>query len=201
MIRPSRPSRPPGGLHCASSRKSAFLAFFLILVALVCSGPPAWAQGRSDVLNEQEADLVRLAQEIDERTALFLKIAERRLVTLEGGEPPAPAPAKAAKGEDARAGDKFGPPPGGPRDALLRNYVAVIEEMQDKIDDAYERNANNPKIKKSLENVRKTLEGYLPRLKALSEKVAAPAEGRALEAAALATEKTLADAKAFLNEK
>jgi hypothetical protein len=173
-------------------------------MALICTGPPAAAQGRSDVLNEQEADLVRLAQEIDERTALFLKIAERRLVALEGGEPPAPAPAKVQKGEkgeDARAGDKFGPPPGGPRDALLRNYVAVIEEMQDKIDDAYERNANNPKIKKSLENVRKTLESYLPRLKGLSDKVAAPAEGRALEAAALATEKTLADAKAFLNEK
>jgi hypothetical protein len=173
----------------------------LTLVVLVCAGAPAPAQGRSDVLNEQEADLVRLAQEIDERTALFLKIAERRLVALEGGEPPAPAPAKAKKGEDAPAGEKFGPPPGGPRDALLRNYVAVIEEMQDKIDDAYERNVNNPKIKKSLENVRKTLEGYLPRLKRLSDKVAAPAESRALEAAALVTEKTLADAKAFLNEK
>ncbi len=142
----------------------------LLAVWLPCSTP---SQKHRDHLNLQEADLVREAQEIDRRTEVFLKIADRRLKALEvladpsKAEAPLPTdPKKAKKEQEKRAeeAEKWGPPPTGTRTELLANYQHVIEELEDKLDDAFDRDPKNALLNKAVGLLKNGLEAQMNRL-------------------------------------
>ncbi|MBX7219658.1 MAG: hypothetical protein K1Y36_06915 [Blastocatellia bacterium] len=146
----------------------------LLLVGWLGTGTAAGQ--RQDALNEQEVERVREAQEIDLRTQVFLKIADRRLTAIEQvGQPqtePTTPPVSAKEAEKERKKkskeeEQWGPPPTGTRLQLLIQYVRVLDELEDKLDDVFERNPAEPRLLKACENLKTGTEANLTRLKKL----------------------------------
>ncbi len=149
------------------------LLLFAVALSLAFAPANGFGQGRGDALTEQEGNRVREAQDIDWRVEVFLKIADRRLDAAAGQ-----VPKLSAKDEE-----KWGPSPSGTPEEMLRAYIRVIDELESKIDDAYERNPGNPKMKKAMEKLRKGAEDNLARLKQLGLTLSARGEQAALESA------------------
>jgi hypothetical protein len=147
-----------------------FLTALLLLLVFPASGT---GQGRGDVLNAQEGERVREAQEIDWRVEVFLKIADRRLDAVAGLTP------KLSKKEE----ENWGSTPTGTPEQLLRAYIKIIDELESKVDDAYERDPNSPKMKKAMEKLLKGAEANLVRLQQLGQTVSGRDAQAALEAA------------------
>ena len=142
--------------------------------------PPGRAQSFRDHLTEQETEAVRLNQDLDKRTAVFVKAADRRLLVLSD---PAGAAAKIPKKEL----ELYGPLPTGTRAQLLNDLAGILDEASDKIDDVAERDEANPLLMKSLKKLNEAAVRYLPQLKAIAETAKAndekSAAGRAAESA------------------
>jgi hypothetical protein len=117
----------------------------------------AKAQER-DHLTENEADLVRLAQEIDQRTEVFLKAADRRILVLTN-----PNATQKKKEEEL-----WGPLPKGTRLELLVDYKKIMSELMEKLDSAHERAASDPLIPKALDKLKKGVARQIGELKALA---------------------------------
>ncbi len=149
----------------------------LLLLVLLCA-LPVYAQ--KDHLNEQEADRVREAQEIDKRTEVFLRIANRRLDALLGVETER-LPRKAKKSEDDPSQD-YGPEPTGSRQELLVDYIKILEELMDKIDDAFERR-KRPELDKAIQILAEGCRKQKARLELLSHRLEGELEQRLLEKA------------------
>ena len=161
----------------------------LIAFLLICF--LSYSSFAKDYLNEQEVDRVREAQEIDKRTMVFLKIATRRLDTILGVktvEVPQPAKKKDKKEkkkekEEEELSQDYGPDPVGSTSQLLAGYTNAIVEMMDKIDDAYEKRKDDPKLSKALEKVREGGKEQLGRLEQVRAKLKSDEEQRLLEKA------------------
>lgn len=147
-----------------------FLTALSLLLFFPLSGT---GQSRGDVLNAQEGDRIREAQEIDWRVEVFLKIADRRLDALAGLTP------KLSKKDE----ENWGPAPTGTTEQLLRAYVKIIDELENKIDDAYERSPKSPRMKKAMEKLLKGAEANLARLQQLGQTVSGRDAQSALESA------------------
>lgn len=175
------------------------LLFFLI----AC---PALVQGR-DFLNEQEADRVREAQEIDKRASVFLRIAERRLNALLGAAatsaPPSAQKEKKKKDKDKEKEDEgdYGPEPTGTVEELLENYAGVMSELLDKLDDAFERKKGDPNLPKAIDKILDVGETHLQRLAQLRAKVKSEAEQSALEKAMEIAKMAVDGAREFKTQK
>ena len=107
----------------------AFLLFTLALVSFyfLLSPPPAWAQ--RDYLTEAEIELIRDAQQIDERVDVLIHAIDRRfgMLQIDVG-----APAKKPKGE-------WGELPKGTRRELLYDIKRILQKAIDDIDNLSER--------------------------------------------------------------
>lgn len=125
---------------------------------------------KRDHLTEQEVDLVREAQEIDLRIQVFIKAADRRLLVLT-----TPNATQKPKEEEV-----WGPLPKGTRLELLNDYKRILEEAEEKLDDAYERGASNPKIPKALSKFKEGVTKHIAQLRAFASQVTEPKEQRAL---------------------
>jgi hypothetical protein len=102
----------------------------LLLSLLLCPAR-AWAQGegaKRDHLTPEEIELVRAAQILDVRIAVFTKAAERRLLVLT--DPNAASSRQAEK--DMK---KWGELPTGTRTQLLTDLAKILEEASTNIDD------------------------------------------------------------------
>lgn len=183
----------------------------LFLVLLVGGGwSSGWCFQQKDALSQQESGQVREAQEIDRRTEVFLKIAERRLKALEdtGQVTPATPNPPASKKEAKKAQEKrdkeeetWGPPPTGTREQLLMGYTRVMDELEDKLDDAFERSPKSDALRKSLQLLSKTAETYLARLQHIkTANTLSPVEERALSSALQITQNASESAKHFLSQ-
>ncbi len=118
---------------------------------------PGPAQQRGDVLNEQEIERIREAQEIDQRAEVFLKLAGRRLTALE------------SRPDQLTKREQWGEPPNGSPQQLLAAYTRILEELADKLDAAAEtKGEKDPKLRKALARVRHDMESHLTRLERLS---------------------------------
>jgi hypothetical protein len=133
----------------------------------------ARVQQQRDHLTEEEADLVREMQEIDLRTDIFVRAAERRLLVLTN-----PA-AKQTKKEE----EKWGPLPKGTKLELLQDYKAILEEAMEKLDDAYERDKKSTALPKALSKFKEGATHQLTQLRALAPQMTDKKEQRALEEA------------------
>lgn len=129
----------------------------------------AWAQKR-DHLTEQEVDLVREAQEIDQRILVFIKCADRRLLVLTN-----PAATQKPKEEET-----WGPLPKGTKPELLTDYKRILEEAEEKLEDAYERGASNKLVPKALSKFKEAVTRQISQLRGLEAQLSEPKEKRAL---------------------
>ncbi|MEM4251811.1 MAG: hypothetical protein QW828_08260 [Candidatus Bathyarchaeia archaeon] len=129
---------------------------------------------QTDYLNEQEIDRVREAQDIDKRTEVFLRIADRRLDALLG--------VKTEPHKKKREGEDYGPEPTGSREQLLLEYIRIFEEMMDKIDDAFERR-KSPALDKAMKILAEGCRKQRARLEVLSARIDDETERRLLEKA------------------
>src|SRR6476619_666617 len=99
---------------------------FLLLVAL--SVPARILQDR-DHLTLQEQDLIKDAQILDERIAIFVKAADRRLLVINGVKDPATA--KQLKKDQ----EKWGDLPTGSHSELIHDVAKILDEAITNIDD------------------------------------------------------------------
>jgi hypothetical protein len=131
----------------------------LFTVALVVFVGPARAAQR-DHLTPAEADLVRDAQALDQRTEVFIKAAERRLLLLTDPQAAqtlqAKQQAKQAKNKDKEKDtDKelWGELPKGTRAELLTDLAGIFDEAITNIDDVASRNAKSSLLPHALKNL------------------------------------------------
>lgn len=143
-----------------------FLTLFLAALTLSTS---AYAQQR-DHLTEQEVDLVREFQEIDKRVEVFIKAAERRVLLLTN-----PGATQSKKEEE-----KWGPLPVGTKLELLIDYKRILEEAEEKMDDAYERMPKSEALAKALKKLKEAVLKQIPQLRALAPQITEKKEQNAL---------------------
>jgi hypothetical protein len=153
------------------------LLLFTFALAEVCATA---MQRRKDHLNRLEVLRVQEAQEIDQRTKVFLRIAERRLQVILGlpvDDTTNDDEEKDKKDKNSKDRDKnkskdkdkkgakekedtdinnYGPPPQGSNADLLVNYQQVISEMMDKLDDSFEKSKTNAALKKAIDKLGST---------------------------------------------
>jgi hypothetical protein len=125
---------------------------------------------KRDHLTEQEVDLVREVQVIDQRIQVFIKAADRRLLVLT-----TPNATQKKKEEEV-----WGPLPAGSKLELLTDYKRILEEAEEKLDDAYERGAKNELVPKALAKFKDAATRQLAQLRALAPQLTDKREQQAL---------------------
>ncbi|MBK9313992.1 MAG: hypothetical protein IPM55_07055 [Acidobacteria bacterium] len=143
-----------------------------VLLMTIFVSMPAAAQTR-DHLSEQEADLVRLNQEIDKRIEVFIKAADRRLLVLAN-----PGATQKEKEEEV-----WGPLPEGSYLELLTDYRKILLEAEEKLDDLLNRDSRNKELDKAIKKFKEAAMRHIPQLKALAPKLKDKREQRALDEA------------------
>ncbi len=150
------------------------------IIALLLMWSPSFAthaaaqDGKRDHFTPEEIELVRDNQELDRRTALFVKTAERRLTALLD---PQAAQSKPAQ-KDV---EKFGALPKSSRAQLLTDIAGIFDEAITNVDDAAQRNEKNPLLPKSVRQLAEAATRFLAQLAPLRETAAEGAEREALE--------------------
>jgi hypothetical protein len=127
-----------------------------------------------DHLTDAETDLVRFYQEIDKRTDVFIKAADRRFAIIKGAAQPATK--KLVKDEP-----EWGDPPKGNRTELLGDIAGILDEAISNIDNVASRDAKNPLLSRSLRKLSTAANGYLNQLNSIKTKVTDPDEVAAIE--------------------
>ncbi len=147
----------------------------LLLVLSQSFATHAAAQGgKREHFTPEEIELVRDNQELDRRTALFVKTAERRLAALLD---PQAAQSKATQ-KDVK---EFGELPKSTRAQLLTDIAGIFDEAITNVDDAAQRNEKNPLLPKSVRQLAEAATRFLAQLAPLRETAAEGAEREALE--------------------
>ncbi len=145
------------------------LCVWSFIFALVILADSVNAQKR-DHLTEKEVDWIREVQVIDKRIEIFVKAADRRLLVLINPD------AKQTKKED----EKWGPLPTGTKAELLEDYKRILEEAEEKLDDAYEREHKNETLTKALAKIKDAAKRHLEQLRTLEPQMKERREQKAL---------------------
>lgn len=133
---------------------------------------PANARGYfRDHLTEFEAGLIADNQELDKRTAVFIKAIERRFSLL----------ADPNFKQTPKDLERFGPLPTGTRAELLWDIQKIIDEAIDNIENISERDASNPLLNKSLRKLSDSCKIYLTQLTPMRDKATNDKELSAIE--------------------
>jgi hypothetical protein len=166
----------------ARLRRAAPILFALCLCLSFANARPA-AQGHREHLTPEEIELVRDNQELDARTGVFIKAAERRLLAVTNPEEAARAAAKDK--------EKWGEVKG-TRTQLFYDISKILDEAVVNVDDVAEHKPDSPLLRKSLYMLSEAAGRILPQLSKLREGVKEEAEAdqldRALETAQEITE-------------
>jgi hypothetical protein len=145
--------------------------FALVLLALIVALPRV-AATKTEYLTEAEIDLIRDAQELNQRIPIYLKLAEKRLAFLGLIEKSEQERQKELKAKEKAEKDAKRPPKPGEtkanakntaledmtyladfsRSELLRGYIQAIDEVMSNIDEAYNRRLE---VRDSLEDLEK----------------------------------------------
>jgi hypothetical protein len=158
---------------------AALLALALLFV------PPSGARAqRRDHLTPQEVELIRDNQELDKRTQVFVKCAERRMLA-------ATSPEEFAR-QSAKDKEKWGEVTG-TRTQLFYDVSKILEEASTNIDDSATHNPESPLLRKSLFILSEAVGRILPQLAKLREASREEAEADQLDRA-IGTAQDIADA-------
>lgn len=136
--------------------------FLFSLVALVAG------QSR-DHLTPQEVELVQESQVLDQRTDIFIKAIERRMLVVTGSQP---ANAKQFQ-KDA---EKWGELPKGSRAELIGDIARILEEAITNIDDVSYHDEKNPLLSKSLRKLDAAAATLVTQLTPIGEQAKSPEE-------------------------
>jgi len=127
-----------------------------------------------DHLTDAETDLIRYWQEIDKRTEVFIKAADRRFAIINGTKPPA------IKKVDKEEPD-WGDVPTGTRAQLLGDIAGILDEAINNIDNAATHNPRNPLVTRALRKLNNAANGYTEQLNSLKTKTTDSDEIAAIE--------------------
>ena len=136
------------------SLRSVWMVFACLLLAI---GTASSRSQKRDHLTEKEDELVREFQEIDKRVEIFIKAADRRILVLTNPN------ATQKKREE----ETWGPLPKGSKLELLQDYKRILEEAEEKMDDALNRDSKNPALGKALSKLKEGAMRQIPQLRAL----------------------------------
>lgn len=125
---------------------------------------------KRDHLTEKEDELIREFREIDKRIEIFVKAADRRLLVLTNPQ------ATQKKREE----ETWGPLPTGTRLELLQDYKRILEEAEEKLDDALNRDSKNPGLDKALSKLKEGASRQISQLRALAPQLTDRREQRAI---------------------
>ncbi len=143
------------------------LRFALLLLSLficlqIISPNSAFAQ-RRDHLNEMEIELVRDAQQIDLRTAVFVKAIDRRFLVINNQTV---SEDKKSKKDD----EKWGELPTGTRKELFLDIEKILQEAIDNIDNVAEKDQKSEFFPKAVRILADGANRFLPQLKSHLDK-------------------------------
>ncbi|HKX27174.1 MAG TPA: hypothetical protein VJ302_05730 [Blastocatellia bacterium] len=156
--------------------RSAVLLSALILTGIGVSAfglepaPPGTQSKNRDHLTEKEDELVREVQELDKRIEIYVKAGDRRVLVLTN-----PNATQKKKEQEA-----WGPLPTGSKLELLQDYKRILEEAEEKLDDALNRTTKNPALEKALNKLKEGAMRQIPQLRALAAQLTEKNEQRAL---------------------
>ena len=141
---------------------------------------PAGAQTKvkRDQLTPAEADIVRDAQQIDQRMAVFVKAIDRRMAVLAGSTVD---PAKT--GKLPKNAPDWGEMPTGTPAQLYRDIERILDEAINNIDDIATREPESKLMMRGAKVLGEACKTLLPKLKAFDEKATDKTEKIALGAA------------------
>ena len=165
----------------ARLRRAASPLFALCLCLSLAS---AAAAQRREHLTPEEIELVRDNQELDARTGVFIKAAERRLLAVTH-------PDESAKNA-AKEREKWGEVKGS-RAQLYYDISKILDEAVVNVDDVAGRNPQSPLLRKSLYMLSEASAKMLPVLSKLRQDVQSEAEADQLDRA-LETAREITDA-------
>ncbi len=123
-------------------------------------------------LTPEEIEMVRDNQELDKRTGVFIKAAERRFLAITDPQ--------AASRQSAKDAETWGALKG-TRTQLLSDFAGILDEAVTNIDDTADRAPTSPTLKKSLNKLAEASRRFLPPLAALRDASQDEAERDALE--------------------
>jgi hypothetical protein len=156
-----------------SNSPRGFIVGLLIVTLSLLSAISTTAQQR-DHLTDPETDLVRFYQELDKRTDVFIKAADRRFAIINGTE--LPKQKKLMKDEP-----EWGEVPTGTHVQLLGDIAGILDEAITNIDNVSSRDPKNPLLSRSLRKLTNAANGYLTQLSALRSKTKDDDEVEAIE--------------------
>ncbi|HEU4595108.1 MAG TPA: hypothetical protein VFS10_08040 [Pyrinomonadaceae bacterium] len=125
----------------------------LIFFALVVSLPAHAAAPQREHLTPEEVEIIRDTQELDKRTAVFIKAAERRLLALSDPS------AKQLKDDLEKWGEVKGT-----RTQLLSDVARILDEAVVNIDDAHTHNQKSPLLRRALYKLSEASGRFIPQL-------------------------------------
>lgn len=152
------------------SARLAWLLLAIILSPVLCQ---AHARPKRDHLTQKEAEMVRDAQELDRRIAVFIKAADRRLRAVT--EPNA---AKAPSTDIEMWGELKGT-----RADFLYDLSKILDEAITNIDDVSARDERNPLVPKAVRKLAEESSRVLTQLAPLRDKIETGAERHSYEKA------------------
>jgi len=132
------------------------------------------AQAQRDHLTDAETDLIRFYRELDKRTEVFIKAADRRFAIM--NHTAQPATKKGAKDEP-----EWGDLPKGSRTDLLNDVAGILDEAITNIEDVARRDEKDPQISRSLRKLSAAATRYIGQVNAFKSKVTDPDEIAAIE--------------------
>jgi hypothetical protein len=154
------------------------LLLLIALLASMLSPADAFAAQKREHLTPEEIELVRDNQELDKRTEVFIKAAERRMLFVMN-------PSEASK-QSEKDREKWGEVKG-THEQLFYDISKILDEAVVNIDDAAAHNPESPLLRKSLYRLSEAVGRILPQLANLRAGVQSEAEAdqldRAVEAA------------------
>ncbi len=160
MIPDSRFQIPNSKFSVSSNQKILF-GFLILLLTAYCSLLTVNAQ-RRDHLTEQEVELVRDAQQIDERMKVFVKAIDRRWLVINNDNSQAKQVEKDV--------NSWGELPTGTRAQLLKDIEKLLDEAISKIDDVASRDLKSDFFPISVHILADGASKFLPQLKAQLDK-------------------------------
>lgn len=151
-----------------------------LLITWLCFPTQVFASRTSarDHLTEKEVDLVRDAQVLDKRIAVFIRAAERRFLVLSGG-----ATNAAASKQLQKESEKWGELPTGTRAELLGDIANILDEAITNIEDVNERDDKNPLVPKALRLLAAASAHFIEQLTPMREQAKEGEERESLEQA------------------
>jgi hypothetical protein len=173
-----------------TTRRPAHLAALIALCLMFSlAQTDASAQLRKrDPLTPQEVEMVREAQQLDARSNLFVKIAERRLAAVTGGE-------------QLQSNAKWGELPKGTRADYLADLAAILDEAIENVDDVASRNPDSPHLGKSVRKLAEAAARFLAQLMPLRESIEDGPERESLERSIDGLQQIIEAAKKMPEEK